>query len=397
MENPKEEIEELLNEMNITNPFEFQKELFENGDSFEINVEEFKENLNPSLYNAYFFDTDLAKEVKDKYEVGQELYQPIEIYASPVLTKPLKNTRYVIYSQAFFEIDKEYIDDDYIELYTDLKLSVNNTLDSFKVVDIRENENLKQIALVEFSPVEEDHMMNNKTEIEQRAIKEAEEFFNNCDEGKSIEFFDPRGNSNKAIGINETSLEFFTKEDLIFLAEFLSSICDHYGIEEVMSLMEMYDLVLTLEAYRQFLKENEGEDPQEIREIFIEMGTHQYYALMHDDVDLESLLDIGIQDLSEEQLDRDMEEFLANYDEDEEGIPKDTAAALIRGLVDQIRNPETTELDLGAILENLLPEEREEFLKIMMESEETEHDHEHHHTHEHEHHHAHDHEHEHHH
>lgn len=62
-------------------------------------------------------------------------------------------------------------------------------------------------------------------------------------------------------------------------------------------------------------------------------------------------------------------------------------------MVDQIRNPETTELDLGAILENLLPEEREEFLKIMMESEETEHDHEHHHTHDHEHHHTHEHEH----
>ena len=134
MENPKEEIEAILNEMNFTNPFEVQKELFINGSDFEVSDEEFEEHLNPALYNAYIFDTDLAKEVRDKYEVGQALYQPIEVYASPVVTKPSKNTRYVIYSQGFVEIESEYIDDEYLELYTDLKLSVNNTLDCFKVV-----------------------------------------------------------------------------------------------------------------------------------------------------------------------------------------------------------------------------------------------------------------------
>ena len=209
MENPKEEIEAILNEMNFTNPFEVQKELFINGSDFEVSDEEFEEHLNPALYNAYIFDTDLAKEVRDKYEVGQALYQPIEVYASPVVTKPSKNTRYVIYSQGFVEIESEYIDDEYLELYTDLKLSVNNTF--------------KQIILVEYSPVEENYLMSNKTEIEERAIKEAEELFSNQDNGESLEFFDPRGNSNKAIGINETTLEFFTKEDLTFLAEFLSS------------------------------------------------------------------------------------------------------------------------------------------------------------------------------
>ena len=165
MENPKEEIEAILNEMNFTNPFEVQKELFINGSDFEVSDEEFEEHLNPALYNAYIFDTDLAKEVRDKYEVGQALYQPIEVYASPVVTKPSKNTRYVIYSQGFVEIESEYIDDEYLELYTDLKLSVNNTLDCFKVVDIRENEKLKQITIVEYSPVEENYLMSNKTEI----------------------------------------------------------------------------------------------------------------------------------------------------------------------------------------------------------------------------------------
>ena len=82
MENPKEEIEAILNEMNFTNPFEVQKELFINGSDFEVSDEEFEEHLNPALYNTYIFDTDLAKEVRDKYEVGQALYQPIEVYAS---------------------------------------------------------------------------------------------------------------------------------------------------------------------------------------------------------------------------------------------------------------------------------------------------------------------------
>ena len=63
MENPKEEIEAILNEMNFTNPFEVQKELFINGSDFEVSDEEFEEHLNPALYNAYIFDTDLAKEV----------------------------------------------------------------------------------------------------------------------------------------------------------------------------------------------------------------------------------------------------------------------------------------------------------------------------------------------
>ena len=400
MENPKEEIEAILNEMNFTNTFEVQKELFINGSDFEVSDEEFEEHLNPALYNAYIFDTDLAKEVRDKYEVGQALYQPIEVYASPVVTKPSKNTRYVIYSQGFVEIESEYIDDEYLELYTDLKLSVNNTLDCFKVVDIRENEKLKQITLVEYSPVEENYLMSNKTEIEQRAIKEAEELFNNQDNGESLEFFDPRGNSNKAIGINETTLEFFTKEDLTFLAEFLSSFCDHFGLEESLNLMEMYDLILTLEAYHQFAKDNEGEDPEEIKEVFIETGVHEYEHMAHGGSDLENLLNMGIQDLSDEDINNEMDEFLANYDEETEGIPKETAAALVQGLIDQIRNPETKELDLGAILENLLPEEREEFLKTMLEMEESEHDHDHehhHHNHDHNHNHEHHHDHDHHH
>ena len=70
MENPKEEIEAILNEMNFTNTFEVQKELFTNGSNFEVSDEEFEEHLNPALYNAYIFDTDLAKEVRDKYEIG---------------------------------------------------------------------------------------------------------------------------------------------------------------------------------------------------------------------------------------------------------------------------------------------------------------------------------------
>ena len=162
----------------------------------------------------------------------------------------------------------------------------------------------------------------------------------------------------------------------------------------------MYDLILTLEAYHQFAKDNEGEDPEEIKEVFIESGVHEYEHMAHGGSDLENLLNMGIQDLSDEDINNEMDEFLANYDEETEGIPKETAAALVQGLIDQIRNPETKELDLGAILENLLPEEREEFLKTMLEMEESEHDHDHehhHHNHDHNHNHEHHHDHDHHH
>ena len=42
MENPKEEIEAILNEMNFTNPFEVQNELFINGSDFEVSDKEFE-------------------------------------------------------------------------------------------------------------------------------------------------------------------------------------------------------------------------------------------------------------------------------------------------------------------------------------------------------------------
>ena len=76
---------------------------------------------------------NLNKDVINNYKIHQKLYQPTEIYLTDALTKPLKNTRYLIYSKEFQEIPKENL----ACVYQDMKIFTLGIINCFKIINIK--------------------------------------------------------------------------------------------------------------------------------------------------------------------------------------------------------------------------------------------------------------------
>ncbi len=249
--------ENISQEQNI---FSEEKDLFEltkNIDYTQLNKAqqtELKKQLNPSSYETYIYDMDIDPQITEKYEVGEYLYQPTDIYTTQLITKPTKNVRYLIFSKEFQKIS----DEELIPEYQNIDLSVTGVLSCFKIIDISKKDELTQITLLHYNSFEEILIKHHKTEIEEKAIKiskeilEKEEYVNRYIDLEEINY-----KITTAIGINnrEAKLKPFTKDQIIFYLDVLSELLNKYNLDDIFEFTDEYDIVNIINIYQKSIDE----------------------------------------------------------------------------------------------------------------------------------------------
>lgn len=215
---------------------------------------EFKENLNPKNYKKYVFDVDLSKDIVSCYNIEQKLYHPTDIYVTSCITKPLKNTRYLIYSKEFEEIP----DEELLPIYQNKKIATSGIMNCFKIIDITTINDKTQIALLHYVSFEEIAIDHHKTEIEEKIKKESKNIFEESFNKKSLKI-DEKLNYKIETGIginkNKTQLKPFTKDQLIYLLELYGEITEKFNIKKIYELLEKYDITSILNVYQNSVDE----------------------------------------------------------------------------------------------------------------------------------------------
>ncbi|WP_303234997.1 hypothetical protein [Methanosphaera cuniculi] len=259
-ENNQPELDNTPKDEDETNIFQEEKQLFELTEDItfqDLNEEqqdELIEQLNPNLYDLYIYDADIDPQILEKYEVGQYLYQPSDIYTTRLLTDPIRNTRYAILSKEFQQIP----DDELVEEYQDIDLSVSGVLNCFKIVSIELDEELMLITLLHYNSFEELVLKDHMTEIEEKASKMADDMIQTHEYIETDINLEPINYKiPTAIGINnrESGLKPYTKGQLIFYLSVLSAIYEKKGLEDVFAFTDEYDIANIINIYQNSVDE----------------------------------------------------------------------------------------------------------------------------------------------
>lgn len=269
--------EEINNPDDDINIFKEEKQLFELTENItfqDLNEEQQKElteQLNPNLYDLYIYDTDVDPQILEKYEVGEYLYQPTDIYATKLLTDPGRNTRYVILSKEFQQIPN----DELVDEYKNIDLSVSGVLNCFKIVNIEYNDEYMQITMIHYNSFEELALKDHITDIEQRAVQMAEDLMQTREYVQTDINLEPINYKiPTAIGINnrESGLKQYTKGQLVFYLSVLSAIFEKYDLEEVFAFTDEYDISNIINIYQNSVDELKNVDIVDNDEYDIEKG-----------------------------------------------------------------------------------------------------------------------------
>lgn len=238
--------------INAKEIFTAEKELFEitqmiDYTQLEKNQQkELKDNLNRGYYKKFIYDVNLNKDVINNYKIHQKLYQPTEIYLTDALTKPLKNTRYLIYSKEFQEIPKGNL----ACVYQDMKIFTLGIINCFKIINIKTQKNMTQITLLHYNIFEELLLNHQKTKIEKKIEKESEKPIETSTDNSTNDF-QLNYKIETGIGLyeNKNKIEHYTKDQVIYILKLYIEILEKFNVEKIYEILEKYNVSSLIKVY----------------------------------------------------------------------------------------------------------------------------------------------------
>lgn len=196
-------------------------------------IKDFEDNFSitfSGLSESFVYDQTLPQEIIDMYPVGQIIYHPSFIVASPDNDACSTNCRFKIYSAGQWTS----FDDSFPIFGCNKNLYINNVTEAFKVIDVYNKEGITQITLINIPIVVEDIIKISTPPVIENFIEESREEF---DESFNSENFTEAANleyNSLAPGIyknNNDEYQYYTKSDMCNLLTMYSHFEEGIGFD----------------------------------------------------------------------------------------------------------------------------------------------------------------------
>lgn len=221
-------------------------------------------------YDAYVHDADLDEEVFNRYEVGQLLYHPTELFFTSDIKGMHKKYRFLVFSNYIKDLSDtpEAIDE-----MKSINLCRSNLVESFKIIDIYGRKGKIQISLINYPPASEILFKNHVSKIEADLIKKARRSFEKSLNKEPIpELYGRWGTLfDEPIGIREFNYRwrFYSRRSMLAFLDILEMVKQAYGLEDTFDFIHRNDMSELINVYDEnvdeILKVNANASKEEIQ------------------------------------------------------------------------------------------------------------------------------------